>query len=143
MYNTPQKKQEYSKKWRELNKQKLAEDHAQYYQENKEKLKQASRDHFIGYKVKHRENTLKRKYGIDNIQYEKLFSEQRGLCAICLRSEITKHQSGTIRRLAVDHDHETGKIRGLLCSKCNNAIGYLEDNVEFLDRAKKYLQKHK
>ena len=65
-----------------------------------------------------------------------MLEEQGGVCAICGGDE-----NG--RTLAVDHDHQTGQIRGLLCSKCNVAIGYLSDSLEILKNAFAYLEKHK
>jgi hypothetical protein len=83
---------------------------------------------------------LKKKFGITIEDYNKLFKNQNGLCAICNKSEISKHQSGTIRTLSVDHNHETGKVRGLLCSTCNRAIGLLKDNSILLLKASNYLE---
>lgn len=74
--------------------------------------------------------TLKR-YGITAEDYDHMFAEQNGLCAICGRPDS--------RALSVDHDHETGKVRGLLCSKCNFLLGYADDDPEILTRAIEYL----
>ena len=71
-------------------------------------------------------------------EYERLHQLQSGLCAICRGPETIKNHLG-IRRLAVDHDHKTGKIRGLLCSHCNTAIGKFKDKVEYLIAAAIYL----
>ncbi len=70
---------------------------------------------------------LKRKYGITLEEYELLFEVAGGKCAICLRSE-TARRKGKLRTLCVDHDHATGAVRGLLCTSCNRAIGYLGDD---------------
>jgi len=67
-----------------------------------------------------RKKHLKNKYGITVDDYEKMFTEQNGVCKIC--QEICK--SG--KSLAVDHCHETGKVRGLLCAKCNTNLGRIE-----------------
>jgi len=80
---------------------------------------------------------LKRNFGITVEEYDKLFEQQGGLCAICGKPEIARNQYG-IRSLAVDHNHKTGEIRGLLCSYCNMKLGILE-NVEFVVKAVKYL----
>ena len=64
--------------------------------------------------------------------------QQRGLCAMCNRPERMRNKS-----LARDHDHRTGKPRGLLCSRCNLALGLLEDSEEILLAALKYIHKHK
>lgn len=86
-------------------------------------------------KVLMRRNNLKRLYGITPEQYEELLKSQDGVCAICGGTCITG------RRLSVDHDHETNKIRGLLCSRCNFGIGQL-DTIEKLNNAVKYLEKY-
>lgn len=74
--------------------------------------------------------------------YSELFEEQQGLCAICREPEITKSASGKQRPLAIDHCHETGAIRGLLCTYCNTALGSMKDNPEVLLRAIVYLRDH-
>jgi len=80
-----------------------------------------------------RKNRLKQ-YGITIEQYEEMFRKQRGLCAICKKPEDKF-------RLAVDHNHITGKVRGLLCHNCNPAIGKFNHDVILLSRALKYLKK--
>ena len=66
-----------------------------------------------------------------------MFTEQKGKCACCgiRQNELTM-------RFAVDHDHDTGLIRGLLCGNCNTGIGKLGDNIEGLMKALNYLEKH-
>lgn len=75
-------------------------------------------------------------------RYNTIFSQQNGVCAICGRPETAKGIHGRIRRLATDHCHSSGKIRGLLCGRCNSGIGYFQDNTESLKEAVKYLEKH-
>jgi hypothetical protein len=84
---------------------------------------------------------LRRKYGITLEQYNNLFQLQNGLCGICGKSESTRRRKKTQgnERLAVDHCHETGVVRGLLCFKCNTAIGSLGDNEEMVMRVIFYL----
>jgi hypothetical protein len=74
-------------------------------------------------------------------EYEVLFVSQNGLCAICRKPE-TRIVNGVLARLAVDHNHNTGKNRELLCSRCNTAIGLLDENPEILAAAGGYLKKH-
>lgn len=64
-----------------------------------------------------------------------MVKSQDGLCAICNR--VCK----VLVKLSIDHDHATGKIRGLLCKSCNSALGLFEDNVDFLRSAIDYLLK--
>lgn len=82
-----------------------------------------------------RSNKLRSKFKISDAEYEQRLSTQRGLCAICERP----CKSG--RRLAVDHDHATGRVRGLLCAMCNTGIGKLGDTADALRKALAYLEK--
>lgn len=86
-----------------------------------------------------RNKTLKRKYGIGVAQYEQLLEAQGGVCAICHKPEETLFH-GKPRRLAVDHDHATNRVRGLLCHNCNRAIGLMRDDSERLAQAAVYLK---
>lgn len=86
------------------------------------------------YKEKQRDSNLKRNYGIDINDYNKMFLDQEGCCAIC-----KTHQIKLDRKLAVDHCHDTGKVRLLLCSACNTGIGFLKHDIGILANAIKYL----
>jgi hypothetical protein len=79
---------------------------------------------------------LKYRFGITADEYDRLLDSQGSACAICGRA----CESG--RRLAVDHDHQTGSIRGLLCRKCNCALGLLGDTPEGIAAALRYLTSH-
>lgn len=81
---------------------------------------------------------LKVNYGITAEQYNEMFSNQNGCCAIC-----AIHQSKLKRRLSVDHNHDTGKVRELLCNHCNSALGIMRESTELFNKAINYLQKHK
>lgn len=72
-----------------------------------------------------------KRYGMSQEQYQSMHDAQGGLCAICGGPDT--------RRLSIDHDHESGDLRGLLCRKCNLGIGCFEDNPEKLQRAIGYL----
>lgn len=78
---------------------------------------------------------LKSLYGLTVEQYEKMVADQKGICPICER-HVTKCR----QRLNVDHDHITGKVRGLLCGPCNAALGIFQDSLENLKRAIAYLE---
>ena len=82
---------------------------------------------------------LKRAYGIDLKKYEDMFLEQKGCCKIC-NKHISQLNNKHKKSLCVDHCHETKKIRGLLCDKCNRGIGLLNDDVKILSRAIEYLK---
>ncbi len=82
------------------------------------------------YATARRRRKLKRNYGITEAQYEEMLVAQGGVCAICFRPEtVTDPRTGKARRLAVDHDHISKRVRGLLCYRCNTTIGAFEDDV--------------
>lgn len=80
---------------------------------------------------------LKSKRGITKEQYEELLKSQNYRCAIC-----SKKAEDHYRPLALDHDHTTGKIRGILCDNCNRCLGLLKDNKIILQKALEYLDKY-
>jgi len=84
--------------------------------------------------LKYKNYLLNYFYGISIEEYNKLFTEQNGCCAICGR-----HQSEFNLKLAVDHDHISGKIRGLLCNTCNKGLGCFKDDINLLNKAINYL----
>jgi hypothetical protein len=86
-------------------------------------------------KAADREGHLKRKYGITLEDYDRMFDAQGGVCAICGEARPEE------RTLHVDHDHETGAIRGLLCFRCNNALGDLREDVDLFQAAVNYLDR--
>jgi hypothetical protein len=89
--------------------------------------------------VKHRDRTIRTKFGITSADYDEILKSQGNECAICGTTEF-KYSRG--RRPHIDHCHETGKVRGLLCGHCNLGIGQFFDNVSLLERAITYLKEH-
>jgi len=86
---------------------------------------------------------LKRTHGITLEQYQLLLKQQDGVCAICKRPEfVLCSGTGKARYLAVDHNHSTGKIRALLCTNCNKAVGHLKDSPELAKACLEYLEFH-
>lgn len=81
------------------------------------------------------------KYGLTYADYERMLEEQGGVCAIC-RCEESSKQFGKTRRLALDHNHATEKVRALLCHGCNHTLGRMGDDPELLRRAADYLEAH-
>ena len=81
---------------------------------------------------------LKRRFGIDMAEYNRMLEKQEGKCLIC---ESTESHLG--HRLAVDHCHTTGAIRGLLCKSCNVGIGNLKDDINLVEKAVAYLKMFK
>jgi len=85
---------------------------------------------------------LRRDFGISLAQYNEMLKSQGGVCAICEQTERTT-RNGKFKRLAVDHDHVTGKIRGLLCAHCNHAIGKLGDDPALIRKAAEYVERNR
>lgn len=89
------------------------------------------------------ETRLRAKYGITVDEHAWMFLHQRGLCAICKDPERSSRTAEGGTGLVVDHDHVTGEVRGLLCSRCNAGIGLLGDRVDWTHSAMWYLRFHK
>lgn len=80
-----------------------------------------------------KDNNLKRGYGLSLVEWKQMLESQNGVCAVC-RLPMTQ--------VNVDHDHLTGKVRGLLCQPCNNGLGCFKDSVSSLSSAIHYLNHH-
>jgi hypothetical protein len=104
-------------------------------EEYRNKHKQSVKDYQSTHKNIRLSQRMK-KYGISAEDYYKLLDKQEQKCAIC-GAEIGDSNGN---RLYVDHDHKTGKVRGLLCANCNFGIGSLKDDVEILKKAILYLE---
>jgi len=87
---------------------------------------------------KQRNREYKHRYGITLTDYNTMFQEQGGCCAVCKR-----HQTEVTRRLSVDHCHNTGEVRALLCGRCNIGLGQFKDNTEILAVAIEYINEYK
>ena len=88
--------------------------------------------------IAQRNGELRRNFGISYAEYLVMLDAQQGRCAIC-----AVRQEDLSKAFAVDHCHSSGKIRGLLCWRCNSSIGRFEEDVNLLKRAIEYLQIHK
>jgi hypothetical protein len=87
------------------------------------------------YNKTYRDNRLKKLYNLNSGEYEIMFANQNGKCKICNSSNTGRGD----KWLVVDHCHESGKIRGLLCNTCNRALGLFKDNIQTLEKALFYL----
>ena len=114
---------EYTKQWRINNAQRVKD----YEIANKDRRKLNSM-----------KSILKNKYGITIEIYEKMYSTQNVCCAIC-----GEHREMHTSNLAVDHNHDTNEIRGLLCKRCNLLLGSVKDDVQILKNAITYLIKNR
>lgn len=100
--------------------------------------------HYLCKGCENEEKSIKRK-GINLSIYKEKLDKQNGVCAICFKNEkrvydkINKKET----RLAIDHNHSTGKVRGLLCLNCNLILGYAEDDIDVLNRCIEYLKLYK
>ena len=122
---TKEKRKEYHKRAYQKNRKKWLRYAKQYRQNNREKVR-----------ISLLKGHLQYRYDITLDEYNKLFIQQNGCCVLC-----GKHQFEMKRRLAVDHNHITGKVRGLLCNKCNNGLGCFNDSAELMFKAINYLEK--
>lgn len=125
---TKEQLKETTRKWNIKNREKINLNAKKYRKDNPEKFKNLS---------------LKKDFGITLNDYKKLLKDQNGVCKLCEKPEVTKHQKGKIKDLAVDHCHESGIVRGLLCWVCNTGIGKLQDSPELLRKAADYIEKFK
>lgn len=85
--------------------------------------------------LQRRSVVLKNKYGITQVDFEKMFAIQGGRCKVCKSTD-----PGPAGNFAVDHCHDTGKVRGLLCYKCNMGLGSFRDSITILKNAIEYLK---
>lgn len=117
------KKALYFKEWRQRNKEKLRQQKKEYVKNNEESI------YF---------KRILKTYGLTKEKYEEILKNQMGGCAICGKQVNAKGK----KRLHIDHDHQTGKIRGLLCHLHNTMIGQGGDVLEELEKAIQYLKTH-
>ena len=111
---------EYQVGWRERNREKIREkDRARWQQR--------------------RDDTLKRKYGIGIKEYAEMLERQGRACAICGGTDAGANGWGRYENLHVDHDHETNRVRGLLCFQCNTGLGLFRHDTDLFQRALDYL----
>ena len=89
-----------------------------------------------------KDQNLRRNYGISLADYDAMLESQDGCCAICDEQENVVHSNGKKYKLAIDHDHTTKKVRGLLCRQCNSGLGAFRDSTELLKKALEYLTFH-
>ena len=136
----------YAAEYRKNNAEKLSAVAKSYYEKNshkwkgyaarKKKREEADPEYKKRQVDSVRRGYLKRMYGIGMEEYDAMVANQNGVCSICGGPPRG-------RLLAVDHNHATGKIRGLLCGPCNTGLGQFKDSVETLTAAISYLTKHR
>lgn len=133
-----------SQKYYETNADKIKAQTKAYYQANRTKMLEYCANYYAQDKDKYRNRRFLKQYGITLEEYNSMFNDQNGLCALCNKTEKgINTKTGELKMLAVDHDHKTGKVRALLCADCNSGLGCYGDEIELLERAVAYLKLHR
>ena len=127
-----QKREHYAK-----NKKKYSKRAKKYRANNSEKIKKVKKCYTATHKKETKNLNLKRCYGITIEQYDQMFNVQEGKCKVC-----GKDQSELKQPLSVDHNHTTGKVRGLLCPNCNTILGHAKDDTDILQKVINYLKEN-
>jgi hypothetical protein len=135
MIKTIEEKKQYRREQylKHYEKEKLS--NKKYREKNKELIREKQRKFNKENPIKRKNSMLKYQYGITLIDYNKMFEQQKGKCAICKR-----HQNNLTRTLSVDHNHKTNKVRALLCVTCNTDVSVVENRLEEMLN---YLNKHR
>ena len=92
------------------------------------------------YAIEHRKAHIKRVFKLSWEEYLKLYTEQDGKCAICSKDIQIFTVRSISKSASIDHDHITGKIRALLCHRCNCGLGNFNDNIDLMEKAQQYLE---
>ena len=109
---------------------------------NREAVRERHKEYKRRYPEAYRDSHLRHLFGISLAQYEEMLTAQGGVCAICKNPETALHNRTKMpKRLAVDHCHDSGAVRGLLCSGCNTGLGNFKDSRAALEAALAYLSK--
>lgn len=117
---------EYHKNYRIKNAKKLKQTYANYRKNNQDKIKICK---------------IKFNYNVTQEEATNLYKRSFGICNICKMSETSKGNNGKISLLSIDHDHKTGKVRGVVCRNCNHGLGDFKESIKNLKSAIKYLQR--
>lgn len=124
-------------KWTERLRRKLNETNYEWWARKLEARKQNNPNLYS-------DRNLKRKFGLTREWYEQKLKDQNFKCAICEKEETTFDSRANVkRRLSVDHCHKSGKIRDLLCWRCNGTLGKIDEDLDLLKKIENYIIKHK
>ena len=116
---------------------------AKYRETHKVQIKESSKEYNILNARKLKNKHLQSRYGVSIEWYDSKLEEQNNLCAACGEPEkAIQNTSGKLRPLSVDHDHESGKTRALLCTSCNAILGMLENHPEKTKKLIIYLRNY-
>ena len=136
-----EKKKEANRKYHQNNRDKILARKRRYYEENRDQILIRKREQArsVPEKIKNRSREYSlNKLGLTLSDFEKQMEAQEGRCGICRKDVSGTTKSGR-QEANVDHDHETGRFRGILCHRCNVSLGALGDSVEGLNKAICYL----
>jgi len=133
---------EYNREYHLKNRRRILEVKSKWRQENKEARLDYARKYRLANPEKLRNKGLQHRYGLSGDEYRVLLIKQSGVCAICSKPETAKRR-WRIARLSVDHDHQTGLVRGLLCQRCNNCLTQGDQDILWFNKASTYLEKAK
>lgn len=146
--------EKYGRVYYENNRDKIKARSARRYEENKDKILARNKAWYLANKEKYKATVkawraknpekcrlmrIKAMYRIEPSEYMAMVKAQGGLCAVCRHRKL---EGWGRRELCLDHDHKTGKVRGLLCNPCNVALGHLRDDLEIARALVAYLEKH-
>lgn len=151
--NNPEKVAVHSQTNYIKNKEKRRLAHLLYYEKNKHKIAERNRlpevkakrtEYTRKYNAKRKFIRIEKTYGLTEELYQGMLESQNNVCAICQNPETAKDpRSNKVKDLAIDHDHITNKVRGLLCGKCNHAFGLVKESIRTLENMIAYAKKHK
>lgn len=139
-----EKRKKRMKVWRDENKEAIKEYQKKWRQENSEEINAYQKIYQAEYRKKADtkqwfwEKNLLANYGITPDDFNQMWEDQDGKCAVCFTRLTPRGRNGN--SATVDHNHKTGEIRALLCRSCNHAIGQLKDSPAVLESAIKYLK---
>jgi len=143
-HKDPKERDAYLASYRDANREKLREKYQKWYRDNPERAREYRKryhqkrlqEDLAGVRAEQRRAWLAHRYGMTEEGYSQIWDEQQGCCAIC------SVPAAKGEPLHVDHDHETGAVRGLLCGHCNRAIGLVRDDPVIAKKAAGYLDRH-
>jgi len=136
-YKDKNKEREYQKIYKQTHPEIIDRIQKKYTETHRKEINARSNLYSHNHRKQKKENELKRRYGLSITEYNNLLLSQDNRCAICGQFlDLTNP-----RDICIDHNHQTGVIRGILCHKCNLAIGLLRDNPEYTNNATIYLKR--
>jgi hypothetical protein len=136
--NDKERVKERRRSYRADNPDRIRKIRRKYYEKNRESIIGKEKIRYNANPEKFKDGSRKMRlssYGLTIDQYNTMNIKQAGMCAICAGPPV--HH----KRLSVDHDHDTGQIRGLLCTECNSGLGFFKDSILILERATQYLKR--